>query len=282
MNLVGNGVEAPVEILAVSTLLAKSGVNLYRQLAELLRSAIQRGDLRPGDSIPSEHQLCRTYGVSRPTVRRAIAVLTEEGLLTRRQGMGTFVSKLRLIQPQGRVIGFSERMLRNGMAPSTRMLERHVLPARQAAPEVVSALAAGGSDLILRLARLRLANDEPLLLETIHLPLGRFADLETVDLERQSLYQVLKQRYDAQVTYLKESLEPVLLTPHEAALLRTQAGMPGMLARIVTFDQHYDPIEHSVSLVRGDRCQYEIELAPSDDGQAGGWSIRQTQLEVGT
>ena len=268
--------------LVASPLLAKPGVNLYTQLAESLRSVIQMGELRPGDPIPSEHQLCKTHGVSRPTVRRAIEVLTGEGLLTRRQGMGTFVSKLKLVQPQGRVIGFSERMIRNGMEPSTRILDRHVLPARQAAPEVVTALALGGNDLVLRLARLRLANDEPLVLETIHLPLGRFADLDNVDLERQSLYQVLKHRYDAEVTFIRESLEPVLLTPHEAALLRTQPGMPGMLARIVTFDQRNDPIEHSVSLVRGDRCQYEIELAPSDDRQGGGWSIRQTQLEVGT
>ncbi|MGI8484809.1 MAG: hypothetical protein ACR2OU_11175, partial [Thermomicrobiales bacterium] len=64
--------------------------------------------------------------------------------------------------------------------------------------------------------------------------------------------------------------------------LWTQPGTPGMLAHIVTFDQHGVPAEYSISLVRGDRCQYEIELAPDRENLGGGWRIRQTQLDVET
>jgi GntR family transcriptional regulator len=249
------------------------------QLADRLRGSVQSGELRPGDPIPSEHQLCRTYDVSRPTVRRAIDVLVEEGLLVKRRGMGTFVAKLRLEQPTGRVIGFSERMRRNGLVPSTRVLELHVVLAKYAGPEVATALRLASDARVLRLSRLRLANDEPLVLETVHMPLDRFDGLEQENLETSSLYQILRERFGTEVKYIRETLEPVLLTVHEATMLRTQVALPGMLARILTFDRNGDPIEHSTSLVRGDRCQYEIELGP--DGSAGGaWSVRQTQLEV--
>lgn len=261
---------------------SRGGANLYIQLSDLLRSAIQAGELRRGDPIPSEHQLCRTYGVSRPTVRRAIEVLVEDGLLVKRQGMGTFVAKLKLLQPQGRVIGFSERMRRNGLEPSSRVLEQLVLSGKTVDPAAVRALNVSTDDDVVRLVRLRLANGEPVLLETIHLPLARFPSLDTVDFERESLYKVLLERYGSNISYIRESLEPVILTAHEAALLWTQPGTPGMLAHIVTFDQHGVPAEYSISLVRGDRCQYEIELAPNGQSVGGGWRIRQTQLEVGT
>ncbi|MGI8484074.1 MAG: GntR family transcriptional regulator, partial [Thermomicrobiales bacterium] len=226
--------EAKAEVfngsLAAPLAAAKGGASLHSQLSELLRAAIQAGELRPGDPIPSEHQLCKTYGVSRPTVRRAIETLVVDGLLVKRQGMGTFVAKLKLLQPEGRVIGFSERMRRNGLVPSSRILEHLVLPGRVADPAALRALDVSPADSVVRLVRLRLANGEPVLLETIHLPLARFPALESIDFEQESLYSVLLVRYGANISYIRESLEPVILTAHEAALLWTQPGPPGMRA----------------------------------------------------
>lgn len=253
----------------------------WERIAHHVRAAIRSQLIRAGDPIPSEHQLCRAFGVSRPTVRRAVDALVEEGMLTRRHGMGTFVSKLRLEQPPERVIGFTERMRRNGLTPSTRILDRDVLLARATSPEIAATLGVSANDRIFRVSRLRLANDEPIVLETIHVPLARFPGIDEIDLGHESLYQVFAERYGTGVTFLRESLEPVLLTTHEAALLRAQAGAPAMLAKIVTFNQRHEPIEHSVSLVRGDRCQYEIELSPSNVSGERGWMLRQTQFEVG-
>jgi GntR family transcriptional regulator len=222
------------------------------------------------------------FGVSRPTVRRALDALAGEGLVVRRHGMGSFVTKVRIEQPMGRVIGFSERMRRIGMVPGSRVLEQDVIEARLADPTPVQALGLEpGGDLI-RLSRVRFANDDAIILETIHLPHARFPGLDREDLATLSLYAVLQERYGVTISFIRETLEPVILSAHEAGLLRTQPGTPGMLARIVTYDQHGAPVEHSLSLVRGDRCQYEIAFAPSDVGATGqaGWHIRQTQLEV--
>ena len=256
--------------------------NLYLQLAGRLRTAITSGVYRPGDPLPSEHQLRAMFGVSRPTVRRAIDILANEGLLVRRHGMGTFVAKLSIEQPMGRVIGFSERMRRLGIVPTTRVLEIETVHARQADPAAAQAFDLQPGDRLIRLSRVRFANDDAVVLETSHLPEARFAGLAAHDLAHESLYAVLREHFGVAITFIREILEPVILSASEAALLRTQPGTPGMLARIVTFDQHGQPVEHSLSLVRGDRCQYEIAFAPTDLHPGGaGWHIRQTQLEVG-
>lgn len=253
---------------------------LYLQLAERIEQAIATGFYLPGDAIPSEHQLCTLFHVSRPTVRRALDHLTEGQLLIRRQGMGTFVAKLRIEQPMGRVIGFSERMRQNGLTPTAQIMEATVLDAATADPAAIHALGLTGGDKVFRLSRIRFANGEPLLLESTHLPFARFPSITSANFEQGSLYHYLREMHDTEVTYIRETLEPVLLSPHEGSLLRSPAGTPGMLARIVTFDQHGVPIEHSLSLVRGDRCLYEISFAPGDDSNSGGWHIRQTQLEL--
>lgn len=253
---------------------------LYLQLAERIEQAIATGSYLPGDAIPSEHQLCTLFHVSRPTVRRALDHLTERQLLIRRQGMGTFVAKLRIEQPMGRVIGFSERMRQNGLTPSAQILEAVVLDAASTDPAAIRALELTGTDQVFRLSRIRFANGEPMLLESTHLPFGRFPSITTANFEQGSLYQFLQDTHNTDVTYIRETLEPVLLSPHEGNLLRSPAGTPGMLARIVTFDQHGAPIEHSLSLVRGDRCLYEISFAPGEGSNGGGWHIRQTQLEL--
>ncbi|MGC4191652.1 MAG: GntR family transcriptional regulator [Thermomicrobiales bacterium] len=281
MATTADGMDDIAMLLATPRDDAPSTATRYKRIAHQMREAIRQQVIRAGDPIPSEHQLCRVFGVSRPTVRRAVDALVEEGMLTRRQGMGTFVAKLRLEQPPERVIGFTERMRRNGLTPSTRVLDRDILLARATSPDIASTLSVSANDRIFRISRLRLANDEPIVLETIHVPLERFPALDGIDLAQESLYRVFAERFQTEVTFLRESLEPVLLTTHEAALLHAQAGSPAMLARIVTFDQHHQPIEHSISLVRGDRCQYEIELSPGEASGERGWSLRQTQFEVG-
>lgn len=222
------------------------------------------------------------FGVSRPTVRRAIDILEDEGLLVRRQGLGTFVAKLRIEQPMRQVIGFSERMRRNGMTPSNRVLEMGATTVNQAGPTVGRAPRLEPNDPILRLARIRLAHDETVVLETNHLPIARFSDRERQDLAKQAVDGPLLEHYGVKISFFRETLEPVLLSAHEAGLLQTMPGTPGMLARIVTFDQARLPVEHSLSLVRGARCQYEITFAPSDVRSESRWHILQTQLEVGS
>jgi GntR family transcriptional regulator len=254
---------------------------LYYQIKQQIKRSIEGGELAPGAPLPSEISLCEVYGVSRPTVRQAMKELISEGLLERRRGVGTFVAQPKLRHPLGSVVGFSERVERAGQRPGTRVLQEEVLGAGELGDDVVEALETSAEDPVLRVVRLRLVDDEPLLVETVHLPLARFPGLELEDLEQRSLYRTLRERYGVEINHLKQTLSPVVLGEHEAELLGTAAGGPGARTVLVTYDRSGRPVEYTFALVRGDRCEYHVELGAGERAEYAGIArLCQTQLEV--
>jgi GntR family transcriptional regulator len=252
---------------------------LYYQIKQQLKLKIERGELPPGTALPSERELIAQFGVSRPTVRQATQELLNEGLLERRRGIGTYVAQPKIRQSLASVLGFSERMEREGRRPSSKVIEQRVVSAVEAGGDVAAQLHVDPDASVLRLIRLRCADAEPILLETVHLPLDRFPSIDQIDFGQHSLYRVLRDQYDVEIQQLGETLEPVVLTKDQAALLHSEAGRPAMLAGITTFDQHGLPVERTLSLVRGDRCQYYIEFHVGE-AQAGRAHLRQTHLEM--
>lgn len=252
---------------------------LYYQISQEVRRSIEGGELEPGTPLPSERELCEIYGVSRPTVRQATQELLNEGLLERRRGVGTYVAQPRIRQQLGNVLGFSERMGRAGRRPETRLLEKVVRPAADFGEDVVQALRVPEGARVLRLARLRLADGEPVLLETAHLPLESFPGLEEVDLEKGSLYRTLRGRYGVELGDLRQTLVPVLLGS-DAAVLETDPERPGVRTALTTYDTSGRPVEYTLSLVRGDRCEYHVEFRAGEQDRNGSAHLRQTQLEV--
>jgi GntR family transcriptional regulator len=131
---------------------------------------------------------------------------------------------------------------------------------REAAGEAVAnalGLVLGAPTLYLE--RLRLADGEPLLLEQVHLPADRFPGLLASDLEHNSLYQLLTERYGTRVVRAREAIEPVLLRGREAQLLDQPAGRPALLVEGVAFAADGIPVEFARSFVRGDRTRYYVE-----------------------
>jgi GntR family transcriptional regulator len=251
----------------------------YQIRLDLLRQ-IKSGELAPGAAIPSERELCDRYGVSRPTVRQATQELVKAQVLERRRGLGTFVAQPKIRQRLGGALGFTERMKREGRQPSTQLLTIRTCQAHELDETVAAALGLEPSDPVLQVVRKRLADDIPILLETVHVPAGQFPDIETVDFGRESLYQTLRERYGVDIGNLRETLEPVLLSEHEAELLDTRSKRASIRATITSFDRSGRPVEHTVSVVRGDASQYYIELGYGDDAGSGRTHLRQPQLEV--
>src|SRR5579872_6100582 len=96
---------------------ATTPIPLYRRISDELRAKIESGEYRPGDRLPSELELARAHNVSRITSRQALDLLGSEGLLVRRQGMGTFVTVPRVTQPLVRLTDFVEDMAEAGLRP---------------------------------------------------------------------------------------------------------------------------------------------------------------------
>jgi GntR family transcriptional regulator len=254
------------------------GLALYRQIKEDLASRIESGELPAGEALPSERELCERYGVSRPTLRQATQDLVRDGLLVVRRGVGTFVAQARVRQQLGSVLGFTEKMAREGRRASTRVLERGVHPAAALDPSVANELQLEPQASVLRVVRLRLADGIPVMVETMHISPDRFPGIDDLDLESASLYQALRERHGVEIVQLRETLEPVLLSGEEAKLLGARGRSASIQATITSFDKARRPIEHTTSRVRGDSSSYYIEVG--DGRSAGRVQLRQPQLEM--
>jgi GntR family transcriptional regulator len=253
------------------------GFALYRQIKQDLIRRIESGELPAGEALPSERELCERYGVSRPTLRQATQDLVRDGMLVVRRGVGTFVAQPRVRQQLGTVLGFTEKMARQGRRASTQVLERGVHRADELDASVAKELGLEPNASVLRVVRLRLADNIPVMVETMHISPDRFAGIDDIDLEKVSLYQALRERYEIRLVQLRETLEPVLLTDADAKLLRARARSASIQATITSFDKAGNPVEHTISRVRGDSSQYYIEVGGRSAGRV---QLRQPQLEV--
>ncbi|MFN7209943.1 MAG: GntR family transcriptional regulator [Aggregatilineales bacterium] len=233
-------------------------LRLYERIQENLIELIENNLLKVGDMLPSERALSQYYGVNRMTVRQAIDNLVRKGFLQRRQGVGNLVSERRVVQPfTPTVIGFSQRMREAGLTPSSRVLQQSVVTPE---PIVAHRLGLHSDHQVVMIKRLRLVNDEPLMVETSYLSYDLFPRLLSEDLENQSLYQVLERLYDVRISEAEHTLEPTLTTPYEALHLRVESGTPAMLVRLLAYSANRTPIEFSKALVRGDRCRYYFRV----------------------
>lgn len=236
-----------------------TSIPLYVQIAESLLDRIETGELRPGDRLPPERDLSDMLEVNRLTVRRALKVLESQGLLLRQQGAGTFVAEPKIERQAAKLVPFTKVMQRRGYMPGAKVItfERRVVET-----SVASELRLPVSAPVYHIHRLRLINQEPVLLERFTVPVQRFPEFENHDLSTRSLYEIMETEYGVSVVRARQSLEPVIATKYEADLLGVMPGDPLMLEQRLAFDQNGRPVEHGRDLYRGDRFRFVTEIAP--------------------
>ncbi len=233
------------------------GLPLYRRIALDLRERIAAGELPPGGQVETELELMARHGVSRATVRQALGNLIAANLLEVRRGLGTFVRARPVEHALGGFYTFSREIERHGMAPGTRVLSVRVEPADE---RVATALGMGQGEPVVALARIRLADHDPLVSETSYLPAARFPGLQMFDFDQVKLYETLTTYYGVRPVRAREAFEPVLLSAAEAALLDQRPGDPALRVERTAFDAEGVIVEYCRSTVRGDRYRYSVEL----------------------
>jgi GntR family transcriptional regulator len=189
----------------------------YHQLAETFRQQIQSRELLPGDQIPSEPALCETYRLSRGTVRQALQGLVDDGLLRRDQGRGTFVA-----EPMGRsqhfsLSSFADEMRRQRRVPSTRLLTSQFGPA---SAEVAERLSIESGTPVFHIKRLRLADAQPVVIESRYLAKSLCPDLLGEDLEKASLHWLFLKKYNIPLVRMEHIVELKPLSGEAATLLQ--------------------------------------------------------------
>jgi GntR family transcriptional regulator len=225
--------------------------SVRRHLLDLIEQA------GPGTALPAERDLALQLEVSRPTVRAAIEDLTRTGLLVRQHGRGTFTSPHKVTQE---LTGNTTNAL--AVPPAEGDWTSQVLLFRTApagAPRA-NRLGLAPDDLVLRITRLRLVDDEPMALERIDLPAHLIPGLTPSDMESGNFYQLLRERYGIIPSDAVQTIEPAVTDPDQADLLDVPVYAPVLLIERTTRDSSGQIIEFAHSIYRGDRYRITSKL----------------------
>lgn len=228
-------------------------VPLYTQVAERLEALIADGSLPTGSRLENEIAMSARFGLSRPTIRQAIKVLVDKGLLVRRRGAGTQVVHDSITR-RTELGSLWEDLQQAGRRPTTRVLGYETLPPSD---ELVARLGVDIATPVLHLRRLRSADGEPIaILENF---LGGAPAIGRADLESRGLYGLLRQR-GIQVRVSRQSVSTREATPEEAELLGIRAGAPVLVLARTAYDQSGQVVEVGTTLYRQDRYTIEFTL----------------------
>lgn len=235
-----------------------SHIPYYIQLKDIIDGRIKDGTWTPGDRLPSEAELCELFGVSRTVVRQALQELIHEGLIKRRKGKGSFVAAKKISeQLVQKLTGFYQDMVEQGFEPVTQVLQQHIVPAN---PEVAHHLSLQPDTPVIEIVRLRSVQQVAIVLVTTYLPYALCPKLINENLNNQSLYALLENRYQLYIARGRRTIQSVPAEGQEAKLLEVKRGAPLFRLDSTSYLSDGTPIEYYFAYHRGDRSQFEVEL----------------------
>lgn len=228
---------------------------LYVQLMELLEQQILSGEREPGERLPSESELAKSFGVSIITVRNAIGGLCEQGLVERKQGKGTFVRKLKYTRDSRRKLeGFSESCRSQGVEPGGQMLaNQQVLLSDKMARDLGQEPGSKG----IYISRLRYADGTPVAIEKNYFSM-RYAFLLQQRFDNNSMFRFLKEHAKVIVARADKRIELCRATREEAGMLQVAEGTALLFIKSITYTQTGDPLYVGTQVMNGDRFSLQL------------------------
>lgn len=235
---------------------------LYVQIRQVLTDELVAGRWRPGDALPGELELAARFGVSRMTVRQALADLAAQGLISRRRGRATRVASppVELALGRGRFYAFASEMARRGLPHRSVVLAVGLVQPVAAAR---AALRLDPSSAVARVTLLRLVGDEPLMLETASCAADLLPVLRDPAIVERPLYDLLADRAGIVVTRATEVIRAITLPPTGARHLAVRVGTPAFAVERTSYAGKGGaerPVEWRESVVRGDRYRFVADL----------------------
>jgi GntR family transcriptional regulator len=230
----------------------------YRRIADSLAEDILAGRLKAGDQIPSERVIAGEYGISRMTARQALKHLADRGMVEARVGQGTFVGAQRLQQQLSTLTGFTEEMEKQGRKAASIVVEA---AARLPDAETALALDLPSGATVWRIARVRLADGEPVALETTEVAAAMTPGLlERADFGRSSLYDTLRRHYGLRPVVAEQTLAASSAETSIALPLGIAVGAPVLRITRLTRDAEDRAFEYVRSVYRGDAFVMKARL----------------------
>jgi GntR family transcriptional regulator len=230
------------------------GIPRYIQIAD----AIRRGLKGEGERIPSEHELCAQFGVSRPTIRQALDILVQEGRLYRHAGRGTFSTPSPGGDRRLRVIGGVADMIALGEETWFKLVSREVVPVPA---NIAQALRLPPGSSAFRVTGVRHAETGPFMHVTAYVKRELADVLSDEDLSKSSLVGALERHTDVTVKFLEQVVDAVLAPRHVAELLQLRPRTPLLLFERTYFSANGEPVEHAVTYQATRRYPYRVVLS---------------------
>lgn len=234
----------------------KQSIPKYYQIAQGIIRVIHKGDLLPGDKIPSENDIMNKYAVSNTTARKTLQEIERGGWVTRIKGKGTYVNRNKVERAANKILSFTKNMLQMGRKPSTRVLDTRVLQKDYSA--TINGRRYKMQKPVCKIHRLRFADDVPMMLETRYVSLAFCPGIDKVNLEG-SLYKIYEKQYNLQLKEIDQMLSVVMLAPGLQGFFDLKAPAPAFRVEGVTFCGKEMILEMEDSLYRADRYSFGIK-----------------------
>lgn len=238
-------------------------IPLYHQLKNVLLAGIESGKLAEEERLPTEDELAGRFGVSKITVRQALRELSDLGYIRREQGRGTFVSKPKLVQGPRELLSFTEEMRRHRLTSTSKVLKQSIVDVAEPVAETLR-LRPGSPVFVLK--RLRLANGEPMAIQTAFFAADLVPGLPEENLENLSIYEMLQTRYGLRPVRARETHYAASVDVETAAILKVQPGSAALAGERVTYLADGRPLEYVTSVMRGDRYRIVLDLVKNPHG----------------
>lgn len=233
----------------------KEGRALWQQIEHTLAAEIDAGTLRLGDRLPTEPALMQRFGVSRFTIRQAIASLERRGLVRAEQGRGTFVHRDVLSYPISRRTRFSRNLIEQGFDPGGMVLLQEVVAADDA---VAAALRLSSGALVAHRRGIGTANGTPIELASVYVPADRFPDFPNVRNRHATTTATFTAYGIADYVRVSTTIETRMPTADEARMLRQPDSAPVLVVTRVDADMAGVPILFGQAVWSGERVAFEL------------------------
>ncbi len=233
-----------------------SSVPMYSQIREIIRRRVLDGTYAPHSQVPSESQMMAAFGVSRITVRQALADLQREGLIFKVAGKGSFVAKPKAFQSLSRLQGFGEAMSPAGYETFSQVLSAKRVKAGEL---VARRLQVKPGSMVFEIQRLRHLNREPISVDVSYFRLALGERLAREDLPARDIFVILENDYGMQLTHAELQIEAISADETLARHLRTAEASPLLrIERLTHADEQ--PVDFEFLYYRGDAFQYRLRI----------------------
>ncbi|WP_111858461.1 GntR family transcriptional regulator [Acinetobacter sp. CFCC 10889] len=236
-----------------------SPLPLYEQVKVQLQEKIQAGDYSALSQLPSENELSELFAVSRITIRQALHKLSQEGLIFKVHGKGTFVSKPKAYQNITQLQGFAEAMSSTGHQILNEVLSMELI---EAPLKVAAKLKLPVRIQVTEIKRVRLLNNEPVSYELTYLPevIGIKIQEKQVDLRVSDIFTVLENELDLPLGYADLNIDAIQADDELAQLLAVDVHSPILRVERLTHDAQQQPIDYEYLYFSGESFQYQLRI----------------------